>query len=429
LVNKTKFKETEIGLIPEDWEVGSLGSKINIIGGGTPSTSVPEYWNGGIPWISVVDFQGSKRWIHDTEKHITKKGLDESSTKLLHKDQLVISGRGTVGEIGQVTKDMAFNQSCYGLDGNDYFDNDFLYCLLKHRVNDLQKRGHGAVFNTITKETFNQIFVPLPSLSEQKLIAKILSDIDRKIELLQDQNNVIEKIGQFIFKHWFVDFEFPNEEGNPYKSSGGEMIESEMGEIPKGWTVQKIGHLLETVLGGTPSTRNKSYWENGSIPWINSGKVNEFRILEPSELITKEAIENSATKLMPKRTTLIAITGATLGQISLTEIETCANQSVVGILGNDKLPSEFVYLWIKHRIAKIVSGQTGGAQQHINKNNVNETLILEPQKYVLDSFVQIVKPLFDKISTNCFESNSLTKTRDVLLPKLMSGKIRVLEVN
>ena len=120
---KSKFKQTEIGMIPEDWEIICLGSEIEIIGGGTPKTSNSDYWDGNISWISVTDF-GDSRWIHQTEKHITEKGLNESSTKILHKGQIIISARGTVGEVRQIKKDMAFNQSCYGIDGKNKINND-----------------------------------------------------------------------------------------------------------------------------------------------------------------------------------------------------------------------------------------------------------------------------------------------------------------
>src|SRR3989338_2054606 len=207
MTRELKFKQTEIGVIPEDWEIICLGSEIEIIGGGTPKTSNPEYWNGYISWISVTDF-GNGRWINQTEKHITEKGLNESSTKILHKGQIIFSARGTVGEIRQIKKDMAFNQSCYGIDGKNKISNDFLYSLLKNKSKSLQSQGHGAVFNTITKDTFNRIYVAIPNSIEQSAIAKILSDLDSKIGFNQQMNKTLEAIGQTIFKRWFVDFEF-----------------------------------------------------------------------------------------------------------------------------------------------------------------------------------------------------------------------------
>jgi len=267
--------------------------------------------------------------------------------------------------------------------------------------------------------------IALPALIEQTIISKILTDLDLQIELLQQQNKTLEKIGKIIFKQWFVDFEFPNEQGKPYKSSDGKMIESELGEIPENWRISTVGAELKTILGGTPSRVKNEYWENGNISWINSGKVNEFRIINPSELITDIALKKSATKLMPKRTTVLAITGATLGQVSLLEIDSCANQSVIGVLESEFLKAEFIFYLINDKIEHLISNQTGGAQQHINKNNVDSLKFILPDNIALNKYYYIQKELLNKVTINVFEIESLQKTRDLLLPKLMTGKIRV----
>ena len=204
------------------------------------------------------------------------------------------------------------------------------------------------------------------------------------------------------------------------------VYDEELGkEIPKGWIVSKIGQMLNIVLGGTPDTANQAYWKNGTESWINSGKINEFRITRPTTYITKEAVLNSATKLLPKGTTVLAITGATLGQISRVEINTYANQSVIGIVESDHIPSEYIYNWIHQVIDKIIQHQTGGAQQHINKTNVSNSKIIIASRDFIEYYCKIIKPLFERISSSCFEINMLVHIRDVLLPKLMSGKIRV----
>ena len=147
------------------------------------------------------------------------------------------------------------------------------------------------------------------------------------------ENDNLEQQAQALFKSWFVDFE-------PFKN--GEFEETELGMIPKGWRVESLGNVCKCLLGGTPSRNKEDYW-NGDIAWINSGEVNEFRITKPSEYITEEGLKNSATKLLPRKTTVLAITGATLGQVSLLEIDTCANQSVIGVLENEILPYEYIY--------------------------------------------------------------------------------------
>lgn len=161
-----------------------LSELMDVISGGTPKTSKPEYWNGSIPWLTVKDFNNDKRYVYQTEKNITKEGLENSSTKLLDKGDMIISARGTVGELASIPYQMAFNQSCYGLRAKeDLITSDFLYYLIKYNINILKQQTHGSVFDTITKDTFDGIEVDIPDLDEQKRISSLLSYLDDKIEL------------------------------------------------------------------------------------------------------------------------------------------------------------------------------------------------------------------------------------------------------
>ena len=155
----------------------------DILGGGTPKTSNPEYWNGDIPWLSVKDFSGDLRYVYSTEKSITRLGLENSSTQLLQKDDIIISARGTVGELAMIPFPMAFNQSCYGLRAHNDVDKTFLYYLLRDSIKKLKKGAHGSVFDTLTRESFDLVKVMLPDLPTQRKIAHVLSTIDDKIEL------------------------------------------------------------------------------------------------------------------------------------------------------------------------------------------------------------------------------------------------------
>ena len=167
-----------------------LSEIMDIIGGGTPKTSKPEYWNGDIPWLSVKDFNNDYRYVYETEKTITQAGLDNSSTKLLKRNDSIISARGTVGEMAMIPYPMAFNQSCYGLRAKEgLVDEEYLYYLIKHNVVVLKKNTHGSVFDTITRDTFDDIEVELPSLVEQEIVASILRNLDDKIEVNNEINN------------------------------------------------------------------------------------------------------------------------------------------------------------------------------------------------------------------------------------------------
>ena len=171
------------------WETKSISQLVKIIGGGTPKTSIDEYWGGNIPWISIKDFNNDLKYVKTTEKTITESGLKNSSTKILKKGDMIISARGTVGELAMIPSDMAFNQSCYGIVPHNFADNEFIYYLLKYNLNKLKNNTHGSVFDTITTNTFDSIIVNIPNLNCQKKISKILSDIDDKIETNNKINN------------------------------------------------------------------------------------------------------------------------------------------------------------------------------------------------------------------------------------------------
>ena len=295
---------------------------------------------------------------------------------------------------------------------------EFLYYFLTNkntRIDIKNNYGSGSAIPRMVLKDFKRVPIPIPPIAEQKAITDTLSCLDDKIELNNRINKTLEEMARAIFKSWFVDFE-------PFQ--GGEFEDSELGRIPKGWKVVELGEICNCVLGGTPSRQIEGYW-NGHIPWINSGKVNDYRITEASEYITELGLRKSATTLLPAKTVVLAITGATLGQVSILEILSCANQSVVGILEKDSIPYEFIYPMICSHIHGIINNQTGGAQQHINKGNVEKEKIIIPGSKVMSDYKITVKSLYDAIAKNCFENKKLKEIRDSLLPKLMNGEIRV----
>lgn len=317
-------------------------------------------------------------------------------------------GSQTAGKIARGFEGaIANNTFKITLDENK-IDKNFAYFLLSNQktYEHFQTIQGSSTMPAITFGMAANLDIELPDLPTQTRIASILSSLDDKIELNRRTNHTLEQIAQTLFKKYFVDDIDPE-------------------NLPKGWINDKIGNHVNTILGGTPSTTNEEYWQGGNIPWINSGKANEFRVIEPTSFITEKALRYSNTKLLPKGTTIIAITGATMGQISRLELDSCANQSIVGVLENETMPSEFIYFWLKQNLVEILSHATGGAQQHINKNNINDTVVVVPLNDLINNFKQVTRPIFEKISLNCFENLKLQKIRDSLLPKLMSGEIEV----
>lgn len=271
----------------------------------------------------------------------------------------------------------------------------------------------GAAQRTVSLTALRNMEIAIPDKMLQNKIVAIFAAYDDLIENNQKQIKLLEEAAQRLYKEWFVELHFPD-----YETT--EVVDG----VPKGWKKENVGHLFKTVLGGTPSRDKADYW-GGDIPWINSGEVNKLRIIKESEFITESGLSNSSTKLMPIHTTVLAITGATLGQVSYTEIETCANQSVVGVYDETGEYSAYIYLCISNEIKKIISEAIGGAQQHINKEVVNKFEILLPDFEVNKRLKAVVVPMFDKITNLYFEIERLSEARDRLLPKLMSGEIEL----
>ena len=421
----------------------------------------PKYSDSGYPMVRCVNLRYGSLELSNT-RFVSEKIFNEYSCKYTPKIGDIIITR--VGANFGVTSYVEETNFCLGQNTAAIVPTKINHRYLYYILNSVVGRQQmdvlvaGAAQPTLSLKAIKNLNIPRLGDEIEDEIANAVGALDDKIKLNRQMNETLEGMAQALFKSWFVDFdpviddalasgkEIPTElsERAAVRAALGDKRQplpeeirtlfpneftdsAELGWLPKGWEACIIGNELETILGGTPARKNKDFWNEGSIPWINSGKVNEFRVIEPSELITEDALKKSATKLLPKRTTLLAITGATLGQVSINEIECCANQSVVGIVGNEKFPNEYIYLWIQSTIGKIISSQTGGAQQHINKANVNEANILLPNRITLDYFSAIVAAYFDNIASNCFSIQTLTKLRDTLLPKLLSGEIRIPE--
>lgn len=183
---KPGYKQTEIGVIPADWSVKAIRSIAEIIGGGTPSTSVTEYWNGKIHWVSAGDISNSNgRYVQETAYHISELGLKSCSASMMPISTTVIIARGaTVGRMAQLGNEMTFNQTCYGLRPTSELDQDYLYYSMLFSINSIKALTYGSIFGTITTNSFEQWKIPLPPFSEQRAIAAALSDVDALLAAL-----------------------------------------------------------------------------------------------------------------------------------------------------------------------------------------------------------------------------------------------------
>ena len=408
-----------MGGVSMEWKEVTLGEVSSKIGDGLHGT--PKYdEEGSYFFINGNNLNCGQIIIKDDTKRV---GIDEfvKNQKELNEQTILVSINGTIGNVAKYNNEPCIlgKSACY-INVIKEVDKEFIYYVLTSAnfKKNITNEATGTTIKNVSLKQMREYKFNIPcNLADQRRIASILSSLDRKIELNNKINADLEEMAQAIFKNWFVDFE-------PFKD--GKFVDSELGMIPEGWKVGRLGDFCKCLLGGTPSRTKEEYW-NGDVNWINSGEINKFRILEASEKITELGLAKSATKLLPKKTTVLAITGATLGQVSLLEIDTCANQSVIGVLENAEVPYEYIYPFIKERIEMLIQHQTGGAQQHINKDNVESLIFLLPAKNVIENYISLVGPMYKRIESQCFENLYLSTLRDTLLPRLMSGEIEIPE--
>lgn len=386
-----------------EWKEYKLGEIVHIIGGGTPKTSEPKYWNGNIPWLSVVDFNNGNKYVNDTEKHITQEGLENSSTRLLKKGDIIISARGTVGAIAMLVKEMAFNQSCYGVRNSELIDNHYLFYLLKNSINELKQNSHGGVFDTITRETFNSIDISLPSLPEQKRIASILSSLDDKIDLLHRENKTLEAMAETLFRQWFIE------------------------EAKEDWKENSLGKCIKLVGGGTPKTSEERFW-NGNVFWLSGGDIanNHKSFVSSSEKsISEDGLNNSSAKLLPENAMVISARG-TVGKYCLLSKPMAFSQSNYGILPIYNDCYFFTYLLVAYHIDELQSAAYGSVFDTITTKTFEGVSVLIPKEtsYIVE-FEKMIEPYFSKMKQNNKQIQTLIQQRDSLLPKLMSGEVKI----
>lgn len=234
-------------------------------------------------------------------------------------------------------------------------------------------------------------------------------------------------MAQTLFKRWFVEFEFPNENGEPYLSSGGKMIESELGEIPEEWKLSTIGENIDTLGGGTPATIEPSYWEHGDILWYSPTDLTREKSVfsnGSTKKITQLGLQKSSAKLFPAYS-LLMTSRATVGEITINTTEASTNQGFITLIPNKKLSLYFLYDWLKTKLSTVHSLASGSTFPEISKTDFRNMEVLIAKEKIHINFDNLVKPIYQSIENNTIEIQTLTQLRDILLPKLMSGEIRL----
>lgn len=434
----SEWQETEIGRIPSDWNISRADLYCKTVTDGTHNS--PKKCDKG---YSLV-----------TSKHIKGTSIDFNDTYLISKnDYEEINRRSKVDQWNVIISMIGEYCGFVFLEKNEHIeyaiknvglfktdneiDGKWLFYYLDSHIgrHQLRLRRSGTSQPYLALGSLRELPIIFPTkLEEKKSIVKILSNLDSKIDNLQRQNQTLEKIAQTLFKQWFVDFNFPDETGNPYKDNGGEMVGSELGEIPKGWKVSPLKDVLKVKHGFafkgefiTTEKTDKILVTPGNFQIGGGFKNHKFKYYSdeniPLDYILKK---NDLVVTM----TDLSKEGDTLGfPAFVPEIKnkTILHNQRVGLVEDNRIDISFLYFLFCRREYRshILATATGTTVRHTSPSRIYDFEFVLPAKAILESFIKIASKVICKIQINFEQIQTLTKTRDTILPKLMSGKIRI----
>ena len=410
-----------------EWKTYRLGDICKrVCSGGTPKSTEPTYYGGDIPWLNTKEINFNR--IYSTERCITQKGLDNSSAKWIDANCVIVAMYGATAAKVAINKiPLTTNQACCNLSIDERIaDYHYVYYWLCANYTELASLANGGAQQNLNAQQIKEFEISLPSLEEQRRISGILGAIDDKIENNRRININLELQAQALYKQWFVDFEFPNEEGKPYKSSGGKMVDSELGPIPEGWRVGKLEDMGTIVGGGTPSKAKQEYYTSNGIAWITPKdlSITHAKFTAKGEVdITDIGYANSSAKMMPRGSILFS-SRAPIGYISIAKNDICTNQGFKSVVPNNGCTA-FVYYFLLSNTENIESKATGSTFKEASGALMKSLELVIPSNDILEKFEKIMSPIFESQEKFEAENEILATLRDTLLPKLMNGEIKL----
>lgn len=298
----------------------------------------------------------------------------------------------------------------------------YYYLTSPHGKQQLSKLRSGSSQPYISLGALRNLDIPVPNENTMSDIVSVLSSLDSKIELNRRINDNLEKQAQGLYKSWFIDFE-------PFK--GGKFVDSELGEIPEGWRVGRLSDVGRIVGGSTPSKSHSEYYTTNGIPWLTPKDLSmtQAKFTSRGEIdITEIGYKSCSTKLLPRGSVLFS-SRAPIGYISIALNEICTNQGFKSIVPNREIGTAFIFYYLKANTSKIESQASGSTFKEASGTLINSLSIIRPPLKVIHNFNEIMTPIFFQQEKNEGENEKLSKLRDTLLPKLMSGELKISDLN
>ncbi|MBD2795766.1 restriction endonuclease subunit S [Xenorhabdus sp. 18] len=393
-----------------------------------PSQKISSYFGGGIKWLRASDLNGA--YVYNTERTLSDSGYKSAgkSAKMFAKDTIAISKSGTIGAIGILKKEMCGNRAVINIavDGKKA-DLKYVFYTLKYKKAELVSKAGGSIQKNLYVSALETLPLNHSLLKEQVKISSVLSAIDAKIELNNRINTELETMAKTLYDYWFVQFDFPDANGKPYKTSGGKMAYNPVlkREIPEGWIGSNILTVADLLGGGTPTKNKPEYW-NGSIPFFTpTDSDKRVFTLATEHYITKAGLKNSSTRLFDKNTVFITARGS-VGRLALNAVPMAMNQSCYALRVKEGISYVFLFYLTKELIYHLKVKASGSVFNSIVSNDIEYTNLAIPQDInLIEEFAEKVEPIFETIELLMRENQQLSSLRDWLLPMLMNGQVTV----
>jgi len=420
------------------WHEQCIGDIAEVVGGGTPRTSEPSFFGGNIPWLTPKDLSGSHpRRIAGGARFLSEEGLAHSSAKLLPENSVLLTSRAPIGYVAIADCPIATNQGFKSMVVKEGHDHDFLFYWLRANKEVLEQHANGSTFKEISGTSVKALKIELPrSLSEQRAIAHILSTLDEKIELNRRMSETLEAMARALFKSWFVDFDPVHakaegrDPGLPKPIADlfpVRFVDSELGDIPEGWEVKCIEEAVTCVGGSTPSTHRPEYWEGGTNHWTTPkdlSRLSNSVLIDTERKITAAGLERISSGLLPAGTLLLS-SRAPIGYLAIAQVPVAVNQGYIAIPPGGDLSPLWMLFWAENNMERIKGHAGGTTFQEISKRNFRPLRLIVPTSRAARACDELVDPLFKRIVASERQSCTLAALRDALLPKLISGEVRV----
>lgn len=348
----------------------------------------------------------------------------------LKKNDIIIARTGPIGKCYFVRNDIeaVYNNGLMRIkvDETDVFPQFVFYCLRAGHFEEYIKQvGSGSATRpNIRMDIALDYEIEKLDISNQRKIAAILSAYDDLIENNLRRIEILEEMAQLVYREWFVKFRFPGHEGV-------RVVDSELGMIPEGWEVKLIGEVIQTLGGSTPSTKNPQYWENGDVVWFiptDLTKSGSMFVFDSEKKITRFGLKNSSARLFPAYSVMMT-SRATIGVTAINTGEACTNQGFITCIPNDRLSLYHIYFWIQENLEKITAIASGATYKEINRTEFRSLPIVVPKDEIELIFLEVFAPIGKQIEVLLAKTANLRRTRDLLLPKLISGELDVSELD